>query len=182
MGQRPNLKQTSWGEEHRAQVLLLHHTEHMPTSEIARRVGLSERMVRNHIKNGRERARAVTAELANEMREVSVEKLNMAWSKVSQGLEVVDPRDANKVARLAEAAARIVEQECKIWGLYEPTKSLESRLQVNLTKVDGRVVVHFDRDQLKPRWPTPYGPREPICNGMRERIADVSTEGAGEEI
>ena len=84
--------------------------------------------------------------------------------------------DATAAARLAEAAARVSERLSKMFGLDVPVRIQEESLRVNLTKIDERVVVHFDRDQLKPKWPTPYGPREPICNGMRERIADVSTD------
>jgi transposase len=84
--------------------------------------------------------------------------------------------DATASARLLEAVARAVELESNLFGTKQPTRIVEQSLRVQLTKVDNRVVVHLDRDQLKPKWPTPYGPREPICNGMRERITDVSTD------
>ena len=72
-----------------------------------------------------------------ELRILEGEKLNRVWSLVSKALDVVNPHEAGKIARLAEATARLAEQQARLWGLYQPTRIVEEqmRLQVNLTRV-----------------------------------------------
>src|SRR5208282_3220994 len=67
--------------------------------------------------------------------------------------------DATASARLLEAVVRAIDLEANLFGSKVPLRIQEESLRVNLTRVDNRVVVQLDREQLKPRWPTPYGDR-----------------------
>jgi len=69
--------------------------------------------------------------------------------------------DATASARLLEAVTRAVDLESALFGTRQPLKIVEQSLRTNLTLIDSRVEVHLDRDQLRPKWATPYGPREP---------------------
>jgi hypothetical protein len=118
--------------------------------------------------------RQIEAEALVTFRQAAQEVLQKVQARV--GTDEEKGMDATAAARLVESAARVSERLAKMFGLDAPSKAIEEqyRLQVNLTKVDNRVVVQFDRDQLKPKWPTPYGARGgPICTGM---IADASTD------
>jgi len=149
-------------------------SEGLSQVDVATRMGVSTDSVKRYVQRALLTESmfpsSLTPEKVGELRILEGEKLNRVWSLVSKALDVVDPHEAGKIARLAEAAARLTEQQARLWGLYQPTRLVEESLRVNLTKVDNRVVVHFDREQLKPQWPTPYGPRGRLTNGSTDAL------------
>jgi hypothetical protein len=176
LGQRPHLKQTSHGEQHRKEIMFLHHVESLPITEIAQRVGLTTRAVRWHITKGREYAKKLTAEVADAMRQMEVrkiyrddEKACLVWDELQLaadrlGKMLENPSDkvavvaANALARVGESVAKLREastagsaQIAKLCGLFQPTKLIEEqrRLQINLTHSgDGKPTLTWDRSIL----------------------------------
>jgi hypothetical protein len=181
MGQRPNLKQTSKGEEHRKQVLSLLHYENAPITEIARRVGLTTRMVRYHIERGRTSAKAVTAEVADQMRQLEVAKIHrddekalLVWNELQLAAErlkrVIELGDnklvcaasialakvGESIARLRDASTAGSAQVSKLFGLYQPQRIIEEQLRLSITKSEHKVTVSWDKSMLdKPSQPVP---------------------------
>ena len=186
--------------------MLLHHVECLPITEIAQRVGLTPQHVRRHIAKGREAAKKVTAEVADVMRQLETQKiykdseracliwdeLQLASDRLGKLIEGENGKlvcmAANALARVGDAVARLREasttgsvQISKLWGLHQPTRIVEESLRVNLTKVDGKITVLFDRDQIRPKW-TPLGLTD--CNGhsyerLGDRVVPEGKEGDG---
>jgi hypothetical protein len=128
----------------------------LPITEISARMNMPVRSVRRVLHRALETEslfpNTLTPERVAELRILEGEKLNRVWSLVSKALDVVDPHDAHKVARLAEATARLSEQQCKIWGLYQPTRIVEESLRLQVTKSEHKVLVTFDKAQIAPNW------------------------------
>jgi transposase len=131
---------------------------------------------------------SLTSDQIAQLRQIEAEILGASRAKAIEAHAAVAARigtpqeknmDATASARLLEAVVRAVEMESALFGTKQPLKIIEQSMRYQLTQVDARIDVHLDREQLRPKWPTPYGPREPICNGMREQITNGSTDGSG---
>jgi hypothetical protein len=125
--------------------------EGLPITEISARMNMPVRSVRRVLHRALETEslfpNTLTPERVAELRILEGEKLNRVWAMVSKALDVVDPHDAHKVARLAEATARLSEQQCKIWGLYQPQRIVEESLRLEFKRVDN--TIRFDDSMLK---------------------------------
>ena len=123
-------------------------------SEVSARMGVSTDSVQRYVRRALETESMFPSTLDSdrvaELRILEGEKLNRVWSLVSKALDVVNPHEAGKIARLAEATARLAEQQARLWGLYQPTRIVEEqmRLQVNLTRVGDKPMLTWDRSIL----------------------------------
>src|SRR5208283_2260168 len=146
--------------------------EGMPLLNIAKEMGLNVRSVRRHLTEALKSEclfpNSLTPEAVSELRQCQAEVLANSRQKALDAQAVLTTRlgspeeksmDMTAAARLLEAVVKSVETEAALFGTKVPLRIQEESLRVNLTRVDSRVVVHLDRDQLKPRWPTPYGDR-----------------------
>jgi transposase len=139
--------------------------EGKPLTVVATELNVSVQTVRKHLR----RALAteslfpstLSAEEIAQLRQVQAEVLANSRQKAIQTHAVIAGRvgteeergmDATASARLLEAVVRSVDLEASLFGTKQPTKILEEQLRIQLTKVDGKISVHFDRDQLRPRW------------------------------
>jgi hypothetical protein len=61
-------------------------------------------------------------------------------------LDAVNPHEAGKIARLAEATARLAEQQARLWGLYQPTATVLKMLEVSYHRSEQRI--SFDRSPI----------------------------------
>src|SRR5258708_30727668 len=149
-------------------------TEGKPITAIAEQLGITVRAVRYHLTAALETEsfypNSLTPERIAELRQLEGEKLTYIWGKLHESFEKSGAKDGAIRARLAEASTRISERLARLFGLDQPTKVVEESMRVQLLKVDGKIKVEFDREQLRPKW-TPLGLRD--CNGHPyERLAD----------
>ena len=63
---------------------------------------------------------------------------------------VTDPKQGMTVARLAEAATKLIEREARLFGLDQPTKIVQDMMQISYRKEEQRVVIEFDESQIAP--------------------------------
>lgn len=153
IGRHPALKQKVRSAIKRREALDL-VGKGLPITEVAQQLSLTPQSVRRHL-----RAALATeslfphtlgAERVAELRTIEGEKLQTAWRHVSDAFEVVDPKNAVAVARLAEATARLNERQSKLWGLEQPTRIVEESLRLSVSKTEQKVTITFDQNALLP--------------------------------
>lgn len=148
----------------------------LPPARIAERLGISTRSVYHLLHKGLKTESLfpgnLTPERVNELRQIQAEVLATSRQKALETQAVIAARlgtpeeknmDGTAQARLLEAVVRAVELESNLFGTKQPTRILEEQLRIELKRVDGKIRVEFDRDQLKPKWPTPYGDRTDLA-------------------
>jgi predicted transcriptional regulator len=152
--------------------------EGVPISKIAEELNVTPRQVRTYLGQALEvqsiYARPLSPERVQEFRALEAERLSRLWQKVQLALDQVQPRIGSKaekamdvagVARMIEAGTRVSERLAKLFGLDVPLRIQQEifKLQINRDEHTQKVVVSFDRDQLRPKW-TPLGLND--CNGQ----------------
>lgn len=137
----------------------------LPIIEVAQRMQISVQSVRNHLHKALESASLYPSSLNPEevaqLRQVQAEVLSNSRQKaLSVQVEIADrvgtdrekAGDGVASARLLEAVVRAVDLEAALFGTKQPLKVIEAQLRYQELKVDGRIKVEFDREQLRPKW------------------------------
>ncbi len=158
--------------------------------EVASELHVSGRTVQRYIdrKAATFRKRGSEEETAQQVR-IQTEMLTGEQAAlIRQRKKVESDPNASEVEKLfsmsasSRALATLNKRIAAMNGDDAPTKIVEEQtrrsLNISLTKnVEGRVVVEFDREQLRPKW-TPLGLRD--CNGHPyERLADRVVQTSG---
>jgi len=155
MGQRPTLKKRARSLARRQTAMQL-LAKGEPITAIAKQLCVTTRQVRFYLTAALETEsfypNNLTPERIAELRQVEGEKLTYIWGKLYESFEKSQAKDGAIRARLAEASTRISERLARLFGLDQPTKVVEESMRIQLTKVDGKIKVEFDREQLKPSW------------------------------
>jgi hypothetical protein len=92
----------------------------------------------------------LSQERVGELRVLAGEKIRHLYQQVVEALAVTDPKQGMTVARLAEAATKLIEREARLFGLDQPTKIVQDMMQISYRKEEQRVVIEFDESQIAP--------------------------------
>jgi hypothetical protein len=162
MGNAPRLKQQARSLARRQTAMRL-LADGQPITSIAESLSVTTRTVRNLLTNALATESffpsSLTPEKVAELRLLQAEVLANSRRRALETQAAVNARvgtsaeksgDAQAVARLLEAVTRAVELESNLFGTKQPTRVIEESLRLQFTKVDGRVKVEFDREQLRP--------------------------------
>ena len=183
-GKAPHLKTKVKSMLHRKEALSL-VSQGWPITKISERMGIAVQSVRRLLRQAlaseslypnqlSPEAIAELRVLEAERLAVSTQKVVVAQNNALRRLKENNPRTQEgaeaSIIRAHEALVRSSERLAKLFGLDQPTKIVEESMRYQITKVDGRIKVEFDREQLRPKW-TPLGVND--CNGQPyERLAD----------
>ena len=162
----------------------------LPIVAIAERMGLSTITVRSHLRKALSTESlypgSLTAEEVAQLRQIQAEVLSNSRSKALRVQAVVAARigtpaeknmDATASARLLEAVVRSIDLEAALFGTKQPTRIVEESLRYELRKIDGRITIHFDREQLRPKW-TPLGIRDTAANAVERGDSLANSNGS----
>jgi hypothetical protein len=190
MGKAPHLKIKVKSMIHRQEALSL-VGQGWPITKISEHMGIAVQSVRRLLRQALATEslypNQLTPERVAELRVLEAEQIAASVRKVvvAQDNAAMRLRDKNasvqaaaeiSVVRCHEALMRSSERLAKLFGLDQPTKVVEESMRIQLTKVDGRIKVEFDREQLRAKR-TPLGITD--CDGQPyERITNGSTDGS----
>ena len=148
-------------------------SEGLPVFDVAAQLRISPKTVRRHLSKALATESLfpsnLTPEKVAELRALAGEKIRYAWAKVAEALAATDPKQGIMIARLAEATAKLVEREARLFGLDQPTKIVQDMMQISYRKEEQRVVIEFDESQIAPDYSIDSGLREIGSDGIARR-------------
>jgi predicted transcriptional regulator len=149
--------------------------------QIAEQLGVSGRTIQRYIDRQLTANSSFPSDLepaeVNKVRQVQSEILLAAMARVIRQMHRVEADEkassTDKLFALSAATRALGAANARLArmnSLDVPLRIQEESMRVQLLKVDGKIKVEFDREQLRPKW-TPLGLRD--CNGHPyERLAD----------
>jgi hypothetical protein len=145
--------------------VLLRFNEGASVGVIAGELDIHPRTVVRHLSKALETESLfpsnLTSERIAELRALAGEKLRYAYEKVAGALSVADPAEGITIARLAEASAKLVEREARLFGLDQPQRIVEEQTRRSLEVLvhssgKGLPMLSWDRSFMeKPIGPVP---------------------------
>jgi hypothetical protein len=133
--------------------------------QIAEALGVSlrssQRYIREFFKSGSAYPCTLTPQAVAELRITESERLGQVWESGKTTLAKLEARigseaerslDATSHARVIDALVRVSERIARLHGLDVPLRVQQETLLLQIKKVDQKITLSFDREQLKPAW------------------------------
>ena len=143
----------------RRQTALQLLAEGKPLSVISEKLCVTQRQIRTYVSDALQSEsifpNSLSQERVSELRTIEGEKLQLAWRRVAEAFGVAEPKNGMMIARLAEATAKLNERQSKLWGLDQPTRIVEDRLSLQVTKSEQKITISWDQNLLA-------APAEPV--------------------
>jgi hypothetical protein len=134
-------------------------------TQIAEALGVSlrssQRYIREFFKSGSAYPSTLTPQAVAEPRITESERLGQVWESGKTTLAKLEARigseaerslDATSHARVIDALVRVSERIARLHGLDVPLRVQQETLLLQIKKVDQKITLSFDREQLKPTW------------------------------
>ena len=169
MGRKPIIKPRARALA-RKQLSLQRLAEGVSIAKIAAELQVTPQRVRQYLYAALESESiyptVLTAERVNELRALEAERLNKVWASGIETLETIKGRvgsdgekslDGSSVARLLDGLTRTSERICRLLGLDIPLRTVQEVFSLQVKRIDQRVTVSFDENQIKPAWSVDTG-------------------------